>query len=122
MAAIFKVTPKTFPTPANPIGFTIYGVSARINTGEIGDQLSYPFSFIFYTKDVNDNWFAQDGVDRDVRPLIDVPGLGHINLISLLFAPSKADKYLAASVICSLYGFQLLPIEEQDTLLDITLP
>lgn len=122
MATIFKVTPKSFPTPSNPVGFTIQGISARINTGDIGDQTSYPFSFVFYCKDLEDNWVVQDGVDRNVRILLNVPGLGYANLVSLMFSPAKADKYLAAKVICAAYGFQLLPIEEQDTLLDITLP
>lgn len=119
MAAIFKVNPRSFPTPSNPIGFTIEGVSARINSGEIGDQSFYSFSFVFYSKNVDGTWTPRDGADIPVRVNITLPSLGNVNLVSLLVSGSKADKYKAASIICSSQGYQLLPIDQQDTLLEI---
>lgn len=119
MATIFRVVPKAFPTPSNPIGFTIEGISARINTADIGDQTKYPFSFVFYSKDAENNWIPKDGADIPVRVLIPLPSVGNVNIVSLLLSPSKTDKYRAASIICGFQGYQLLPIEDQDTLLDV---
>lgn len=119
MATIFRVTPKTFTTPADPKGYVIEGISARINTGDIGDQSTYSFSFVFYCKDKSGAWVSKDGADIPVRVIVTIPSIGNANLVALLVSPSKADKYKAASIICLSQNYQLLPIEQQDTLLEI---
>lgn len=121
MTTIFRVIPKVFTTPSDPVGFTIEGVSARINSMDIGNQKTFPFSFIFYCKDkVTGAWIPKDGADLPVRVSVPVPGQVAVNMVSLLVSPNKLDKYKAAGIICASQGYQLLPIEQQDTLLDVT--
>jgi hypothetical protein len=119
MTTIFKVEPKTFPTPSDFIGQIIKGVSTRINTSDIGNETTYPFSFVFYSRDLEGNWIPEDGADIPVRVIINLPNNTTINLVSLLFSPNRVDRYYAASIIASSRGYKLLPIEEQDTLLDV---
>ena len=113
---IFKLEPKKFPTPADPVGYTITGVSCRTNINEIGAKDTISCTFTFYTQDAAGTWFAKDIVDREVKREAEVPGLGKVPILSMLVSPKRSDIYKGASLMAGAYGFKLLPIGEQTDL------
>jgi hypothetical protein len=116
MSTIFRTQPKHFTSPADPIGYDIEGVSASIANCNIGDTDFYDFSFVFYTYPDN-VWTVKDGANRNVYRLVNIPGLGAVELLSLFFSAKAENVYYAAYLLGQAYGYTLLPIEEQDSLL-----
>lgn len=113
---IFKLEPKSFPTPADRAGYTITGVSCRININEISFKDSLSCTFTFYTQNNLGTWFVKETVERDLKLEVEVPGLGKMPVVSMLFSPKPTEVYKSAGILAGAYGFKLLPFADQDGL------
>ena len=113
---IFKTEPKSFATPADRAGYMITGVSCRININEISFKDGLSCTFTFYTQDKLGTWFMKETVERDLKLEVEVPGLGKIPIVSMLFSPKPTEVYKSASILAGAYGFKLLPFADQEDL------
>lgn len=112
---IFICEPKNFPTPSNPEGFNIEGLSCKIKENEFS-KILFDFSFLFYTKENIegvDTFVVKDGVDSTIRRKTQIGVDTFIDIPSGLFSSTKATVYTTASVFSGAYGYTLLPIEDQ---------
>lgn len=110
MATIFKLVSKE----VQGLSYAVTGVSARLNSCDIGDQLSYIFSFSFYAQDELGNYIFKHISDIPVKSYLYTPEDSSTSVVSLLLSPKKIDNYKAALFLCGLYNYQLLPIYQQD--------
>lgn len=117
MSTIFRTESRNFPTPVDEVGYVIEGVSAEFLNGEIGDKSTYNCLFTFYTKDAYGQFVAQESITKEVSKEILVPGMGLISIVSSLFSGKRQDIYNGASLLAKLYGYTLLPIEQQTELI-----
>ena len=113
METIFICEPKNFPTPANPVGFNIEGISCLF----VGDTLitedPIKMAFKFYVKDELGNYILKDGVTTTVAKSVNIPNVGHFDIPSMLISSDKTVIYQAAVIFAGAYGYTLLSYENQ---------
>ena len=112
---IFICEPKNFPTPSNPEGFNIEGLSCKIKENEFSKTL-FDFSFFFFIKETVegvDVYTVKDGIDSTIRRKTQIAADVFIDIPSGLFSSTKQTVYYTASVFSGAYGYTLVPIEDQ---------
>ena len=114
METIFLTLPRTFKDTDNT-DFEIIGLSAKVaQTTEvfIGNTLPIKFELKFWRKE-NDVYLVDDIKLGVLEKDYTLPGLGKVEIMSGLFSSNKQTVYDAANLVCTYYGYTLLPLTDQ---------
>lgn len=113
MEIIFICTPKNFPTPSNPSGFNVEGLSCSIADQTSIGQDPIVFNFRFYVKDNNGDFVLKDGATSSIHKNTHISAEVAYPIPSMLMSNDKTVIYQAAQILAAAYGYNLLSYEQQ---------